>query len=158
MTGSNKLALVLALSATIAVAAESGESSKNVKLRELAKGGFSGIQRPAQLVVTNKQQWEKVWTEHSAGRTPQPLPEVNFEKETVIFVALGQKRTGGYTTKIDSAEKSGDKIIVHVSSKGPAKGAMTTQVITAPFATAAIESRESKVEIISADAQPKTGP
>src|SRR6187399_290457 len=129
MVGSIKLTLFLALSAIIAVAAESGESSKSVKLRELAKGGFSGIQRPTQLVVTNKQQWEKVWTEHSAGRTQQPLPEVNFEKETVIFVTLGQKRTGGYTIKIDAAEKSGDKIIVHTSSKGPAKGAMTTQAI-----------------------------
>src|SRR5438128_525383 len=103
MVGLIKIAIVLALSTTIAIAAESDESSKNVKLRELAKGGFSGIQRPSQLVITNKQQWEKVWTEHSAGRTPQPLPQVNFERETVIFVTLGQKRTGGYTIKIDSA-------------------------------------------------------
>jgi hypothetical protein len=158
MIGIIKLAVVFALSGTIALAAESGESSKNVKLRELAKGGFSGIVRPSQLVITNKQQWEKVWTEHSAGRTAQPLPEANFEKETVIFVGLGQKRTGGYSIKIDSAEKLGDKIIIHTSTKGPAKGAMTTQAITSPFVAAAIEARGGKIEIVSPDMPSKTSP
>jgi hypothetical protein len=137
----------------IGIASYGADDAKPVKVREIAKGGFSGMQQPGQLVITNQQQWQKVWAQHSAGRTAQPLPEVNFEKETVVFVAMGQKRTGGYTVKIDSAEKSGDKTIVHVSTKSPGKGAMTTQVITAPFAAAAIDGK-GKVEIVVEPGKP----
>jgi hypothetical protein len=121
-----------------------------LKLRELAKGGFSGFQEPVQLVITNQAEWEKVWKQNTAGRGEQPLPQVDFAKETVLLVALGRKNTGGYSIKVDSAELNGAKVIAHVTSTQPGKGTMALQALTAPFYVAAVEIPRAKVEFVPA--------
>ena len=79
-----------------------------LELRNIAKGGVSGIVEARQLVVTNAAEWTKLWTAHRANvRGDTKLPEIDFAKEMVVFVALGQQRTGGYAVQIVKVEPSG---------------------------------------------------
>src|SRR5688572_22708155 len=65
-------------------------------MRTIAKAAFSGIQEPCQVVITNAADWEKLWSRHNVKTEPkEPVPNVDFEKESVLVVAQGQKRSGG---------------------------------------------------------------
>jgi len=59
-----------------------------------------------------------------------PKVEADFFRLNIVVAAfLGTRNTGGYGVEISRGEKG--KILV--AEKAPAKGAMTTQVITSPF-------------------------
>jgi hypothetical protein len=114
-------------------------SAEPPKIRTLAKGGFSGFQEPAEIVVTNATQWAEVWKKHSAQQKPaKPAPEVNFEKETVLLVSLGQKRSGGYSVEITGLEESDGKTKVIAKTKAPKPGGIQLQAITSPFHIVAV--------------------
>jgi hypothetical protein len=108
-------------------------------IRNLAKGGFSGFQQPAQIVITNKTQWAEVWKKHSSKQIrAKPAPEVDFEKESVLFVALGQKRSGGFSIEITGIDQSGGKTNILVRAQAPKPGGMQLQAITSPFHIVAV--------------------
>jgi hypothetical protein len=108
-------------------------------MRTIAKGGFSGIQEPIQLVVTNATQWKEIWQKHSAREKPLKAPlEFDFEKETLLFVSLGKKPTGGHSVQITDFRQSDEKAEVTVQVRGPKPGAIQLQALTAPFHIVAV--------------------
>ena len=114
-------------------------SAEPVKIRTIARGNFSGIQSPTELVVTNTAQWTELWKKHSARRTPStPPPEIDFEKESVLFVTLGQKHSGGYSVEITALREANGKIEILVKTRAPKPGGLQLQAITAPFHIAAV--------------------
>jgi hypothetical protein len=109
------------------------------KMRTIAQGVFSGYQQPAHLVITNETQWVEVWKKHSAQEKPaKPLPKVDFDKESVLFVALGQKSTGGHAVEISRVEEIVGKTAVYVKTRGPKPSGIQLQSLTAPFHIVAI--------------------
>jgi hypothetical protein len=121
------------------------EPEKEGGMRTIAKGAFSGVQEAGEMVITNKMQWEELWKKTSKKIPPDPAPEIDFEKESVLFASLGRKNTGGYGITIKNVERSGNSIVVHLEQKEPAKGAMTIQALTAPFHIVAVPKIEGKV-------------
>ena len=114
-------------------------AAEPVKIRTLSQGNFSGIQTQSELVVTNAAQWAEVWTKHSAQRTPKENPPaVDFEKETVLFVALGSKPTGGHRLDIAEVRQSGDKTEALVRIRAPRSGGFSIQALTAPYHAVAV--------------------
>jgi hypothetical protein len=117
------------------------------KMRTIGKGNFSGIQEATQLVVTNAAQWTEVWRKHSARKIPtEKAPEVDFEKETVIFVALGQKATGGHSAEISEVKSIDSKTEVLVKARAPRPGGIQLQAISAPFHAVAVPKISGEVE------------
>jgi hypothetical protein len=141
--------LLVMLGLTEARAAErpvSHGSSTN-EMKVIAKGAFSGIQTPKQLAITNETQWAEVWREHISRREPKPEPpKIDFSKQTVLFVGLGEKRTGGYGVEIGGIQREKDKTIVTVKTRKPKPGGFQIQAITAPFIIAAVPRIEGKAE------------
>lgn len=134
------ICLLAVVCATLRIVAEP------IEFREIAKGSMSGLKEPTRLVVTNETQWSQVWQKHSFGRTPKPpVPKVNFKEEMVLFVTLGQRNTGGYSVAIQRIEQEEGKVVVHVDTKSPAPGAITLQVLTAPFHVVAAKTKELPV-------------
>ena len=118
---------------------ETREPTPPNKMRTIAKGAFSGYQQPAHLIVTNETQWAEVWKKHSAQEKPaKPLPKVDFDKETVLFVALGQKTTGGYSVEISRVDEIVGKTAAFVKTLAPKPGGIQLQSLTAPFHIVAV--------------------
>ena len=139
--------LMLLASADAADHHDSPETTKPEKIRTLAKGGFSGFQEPAQIVVTNAAQFAEVWKKHSAIQSPvKPPPKVDFEKETVLFVALGRKNSGGHAVEIAAIKPSDEKTEVLLKVRAPRPGGIQLQAITAPFHMAAVPKIEGPVK------------
>ena len=122
-------------------------AAEPVKIRTLSQGTFSGIQTQSEIVVTNAAQWAEVWTKHSAQRTPkEEAPAVDFEKETVLFVTLGSKPTGGHRVDIAEVRQAGEKAEVLVRIRAPRSGGFSIQALTAPYHAVAIPKIKGPVK------------
>ena len=63
-----------------------------------------------------------------------------------VILNMGEKTSGGYSIGVDSVVEEADKIILTVKEITPADGAMTTSVMTYPYAIVKINSKK-KIEI-----------
>ena len=61
------------------------------------------------------------------------LPSVpSADDRAFIAVFAGSQRTGGYAVRVESIERTGDRLVVHATFTAPAPGALTIQVLTSP--------------------------
>lgn len=140
--------LVLA-ACLLLLACANAAPSEALPLRLLAKGNFSGFPEAKQEVIQTKADWERAWAKLSVRvKDADKVPVVDFSKEMVILVTLGQQRTGGYSIEITKVEEAGGKLRISVQRREPDPGALVLQVITAPFHALAVPKRELKPEFI----------
>ncbi len=144
------LSLLCGLLSSVAV----GEDS--LLIRNIAKGAFSGVSEPIQKVIQDKLTWEKLWTAHRANmKGDLKIPEINFSKEIVVFVAMGRQRTGGYAIEISNIRPANNRLQISIKRKTPPTGAMVTQALTAPFHIVAVAKSDLKPEFVEAERDKK---
>src|SRR5439155_7392114 len=116
------------------VACAAVDVARAFPIRNVAKGAFSGIADAKQEVIKGKAEWEKLWSQHSVNtRGENKVPQIDFTKEMVIFVAMGRQRTGGYSIEIVHVDVIDQKLKISLKRKTPPSGAMATMALTAPF-------------------------
>jgi hypothetical protein len=104
-------------------------------------GVRSGVREPSQIAIRSQTEWQNLWRQHTSTSTaPAPLPPVDFEKEIIAAVFLGEKPTGGYGVEISSAEVADSSLTVFVKETSPKPGAILTQAINQPFHIVRIEA------------------
>jgi hypothetical protein len=136
-----KVLIGVLLLATVSFAEEANQ------LRTIEKGTQSGIDKPLQVVVTNKTQWAELWNKHNSQRLPKPpLPEIDFSRESVVFVTTGTKNSGGYAVEISDVKRSGDNAEVLVTAKEPNPGGFAIQALTTPFHIVAVPRIKGEVK------------
>lgn len=114
--------------------------------RSLAYGYHSGLTDPSQVVVRDAEAFDALWKRNNATRIPAPeKPEVDFEKEMVLFVALGQRPTGGYGVRIEKTHEEGDKLVVEAVETKPAEGALVPMALSSPYDLAAVPRFDGEV-------------
>jgi hypothetical protein len=102
--------------------------------RSIGKGYRSGVRLPLQIVVRTQSEWDAVWQRHVLGdSSSRPAPVVDFEKEVVVALFLGDKPTGGYDVRISRAEQGLDRLTIHYQERNPMPGGMVNQTLTQPF-------------------------
>lgn len=66
--------------------------------------GFSGLDTGIRcrrfVVVRDQAQWSSLWAEHSAGAA-RPAPAVDFSREMVVAVFLGERPSGGTRVELE---------------------------------------------------------
>jgi len=97
------------------------------------------------VVVRDRATWESVWTRNPPSTfvldedgkfkpTFPPLPEIDFAKETLIVVSMGQQPTSGYFITVEGAKEFSDRIEVEVQSLSPNRyQCFLLQVVTYPI-------------------------
>src|SRR5439155_18946799 len=99
----------------------------------LAKGFVSGMHEPAQVVIRSRDEWVSVWGRHvrAQGRPPS-APPVDFSRDMVVGVFMGERGTGGYEIEITRVERADSQLRVYQRSRDPEPGAMVIQMLTQP--------------------------
>jgi PrcB C-terminal len=98
------------------------------------KGYRSGVRKPLQVVIRNQDEWNAFWKRHSSIDTnPPPVPIIDFNREMVVGIFLGEKSTGGYQVEFVQAERRDSAFYFYYREKSPPPGAMVTQALTQPF-------------------------
>jgi hypothetical protein len=123
-----------------------------LSIATVERGDRSGIRGPLQTVIRNQDEWKALWKRHSSTDTnPSPTPIVDFNREMVVGIFLGEKRTGGYEVEIVRTEQRDSLLYFYYREKSPPPGAMVTQALTQPFHLVKIAKYENLQVIFRRD-------
>jgi hypothetical protein len=92
----------------------------------------SGFDEPAELVIRDRAALEAAWARVFNQVQGNPAPAVDFTRESVLLVALGNRSTGGHDVHVEAVSRSGDGAVVRYSATSPGPGCVTTQGVTSP--------------------------
>jgi hypothetical protein len=95
------------------------------------------------VVVKDQQSWDALWAGH-AGKDAKP-PVVDFSKQMVAAVFLGQRESGCHTTTIDSVTRDDKQVTVRHVDTVPGPATLCTKDLTTPAHLVAIERSELPV-------------
>ena len=109
------------------------EGITEVAFQTIAKGSRSGVRTPRQVVARNQTEWNHLWGQHSSIGATSPLPVIDFEKDIVVGLFLGDKPTGGYGVAIIRAEQRDGNLTAYFEEKFPRPGGILLQSLTQPF-------------------------
>jgi hypothetical protein len=106
----------------------------DTSFQTVVKGARSGVRDPLQIVIRSQAEWDALWKRHVSIETnPPPPPAIDFNKQIVIGVFLGEKPTGGYDVEIIRTEQSDSALVIHYREKSPLPGSIVIQAVTQPF-------------------------
>jgi len=69
--------------------------------------------------------WERTWPD-------QPMPDVDFATHTVLVVATGERRTGGYLIRVSEVASTGVGLQATVVTTSPGRHCVVSQAMTQP--------------------------
>lgn len=125
------LALAVALARCTAAPPPDGMADSTEQGTHLHTALTSGFTAPEQLVLRDPPAWQAAWTRLHEGAAP-PLPAVDFARDMVVLLALGERSSGGYQIRFDALERRGADATVQYTVTTPGPGCMTTRAITSP--------------------------
>lgn len=101
----------------------------------LAKGNNAvGSETAEYQIIQNSSSLLNVWNRAYGNQlSVPPLPNVDFNKETIIAVFMGQKSTGGYALKLENIQIDGNELFLDLSQIVPGADAITTMAFTHPW-------------------------
>jgi hypothetical protein len=114
---------------------------------KLEDGTDSKFTEAKQQVLKTKAEFEAFWAKHDDVKA---APSVDFDKDMVLAVFVGEKSTGGYTVAITGAVEKGDGIEVTYKVSAPEPGGMNIQVLTYPYVFATIPRSTKTVKFTEA--------
>jgi hypothetical protein len=142
------LALTAGLMASAAATLAEQAGDKTVKLVKDWKGFQSKAEKAERLVVGAEADWQKIWAKANGNISPMPkLPQVDFKKEMVLAVFMGQKPSGGFAVTITKVVPTDKGLNVHVRETAP--DGIATAVITSPWHLAVVPRTEGKVTFVT---------
>jgi hypothetical protein len=97
----------------------------------LARGDAPDGASPGARPVRDRKAYDALGEGLGFSTTKQPPPD--FASEMVVAIVGDPKPTAGWKLEVTKVERAGDGLLVTVREQGPAKGAVTAQVLTTPF-------------------------
>jgi hypothetical protein len=106
----------------------------------------TGFREPERLVIRTAEQWSQVWARVTQVYLPRPAaPPVNFDHEMVVFVAMGQRPTGGYSITVEGVYAANGRIFAEVRERSPGAGCITSEALTEPVDAVRVPRRDGAV-------------
>ncbi|MDB3887419.1 protease complex subunit PrcB family protein [bacterium] len=104
----------------------------------------SGSPSEKMTVIDDADVFNGIWAETNRN---SPTPEVDFENQTVIMCAIGEKFSGGYAVKAHSAIENELQITVTFEATHPGKNCITTEALTYPITFISVAKTDKKIEL-----------
>jgi hypothetical protein len=121
-----------------------------VPFSTLAKGLASGVGQPTQVVVRDPNDWAALWSRHMRTQiAPPPPPTVDFSRDMVVALFMGERSTGGYAIEVTRIERIDSSLSVHYRITRPDPGAMQAQALTQPFHLVALPRTDDSVTFVA---------
>ena len=114
----------------------------------VAEGQNSGITEPKQAIVRTAAEWNALWKSHAGSQMP---PAIDFKKEMVLAVFLGERPTGGFRVQIVDAQRDGNALVVRYAERRPGADSIVTQALTSPFYIVRVPRHEGAVRFERSD-------
>jgi len=103
----------------------------------------SGVTVTSHRVLRDATAWNAFWQD-----VEMPAPRAfNPAREQAVAVFIGERRTGGYTVRVESAGPRAGRLVVTYRESRPPRGTLVAQEITSPWALVMVARTELPVEI-----------
>lgn len=103
------------------------------------------------VLVKSNDQLKKIFTQLNITRKPGiPFPAIDFNKESIIVLFMGQQNSGGYNISLESAKYNSTGILQLFVKKTKPSG-MSTMAITQPYSIYKIHKRLEEVRFVNID-------
>ena len=106
-------------------------------------GQYEGGAEFATQALKTQDVWTRFWG-HIGRPAPQALDET---REMAIYIAVGERPTGGFVPKVISATEQDGKLVIVYADGAPSPESFVTQVITHPWVIAIVPKSTLKVEM-----------
>lgn len=105
-----------------------------VRWSPFKSGASSTAKSPFARAIVSEADFQTYWARFQ-GEPPQNAPRgIDWNKEQLVAIHLGERSTGGYEVRVLSMARShAAEITVEYAEITPAKGSMTTQSLTSPW-------------------------
>lgn len=103
---------------------------KSMTALTIDKGDQSNVDDRKQVIARTDAEWTRLWQQHSPDRK---RPAVDFSRDMVVAVFMGSRNTAGFGVEITGTSEANGALVVRYRETVPPSGAMTAQVITAPY-------------------------
>jgi PrcB C-terminal len=107
---------------------------ETILFQMLVQDTYGGYTDSKFMVIEDNESLTEVFNIFNKSRSPQlKIPIINFEKETVIALFLGEKYSGGYAITVEQVLDKNNKVNIFYKVTSPKLGDMVTSVMTQPF-------------------------
>jgi len=115
--------------------AAEAERGEEVFYDVIASGNQALVGSEAQYrLLGGRSDLSSTWADaHASQLSPPSVPSVDFERESVLALFLGEKPSGGYGISVEGMSREGGETYADVRFTEPDEGAMTTQALTSPW-------------------------
>lgn len=117
-------------------------------LRTIDHGAMSNIEDARFVAIHDQAEWSALWRTHAPDK---PLPQVDWAAEMVVGVFLGTRPAAGFRVEIVGYREEGGRVVAGYKETRPARDAITAQIVTSPYALAAIPRRGGDVTFEKVD-------
>src|SRR5262249_62379029 len=97
-------------------------------------GAAGALVRPTKTSVPAQTAGPALGPRHMRAKSaPPPLPSVDFSRDMVVALFMGERPTGGYAIEVTRIERTAQGLSVHYRTSRPAPSATQMQALTQPF-------------------------
>ena len=109
-------------------------SQDTITFETLAEDFYGGMTDSKFIVIKEETTLNEIYKLINKNKSPGiKIPIINFEKETVLVLFLGEKSSGGYSIAVEQILDENEKVTVKYKVTLPKLGEMVTTVITQPY-------------------------
>ncbi|OIQ37626.1 MAG: hypothetical protein BM563_08115 [Bacteroidetes bacterium MedPE-SWsnd-G1] len=118
--------------------------TQEIQFETLVQGSNGGYLNNEFIIVKNQDELKTVYTQINKVRKPGfPIPKIDFEKELILALFLGEKTTGGHAISITKIIETIDEVQVFVQTNAP--DGMATSAMTQPYYFCKIPRTEKSI-------------
>ncbi len=109
-------------------------SQDTITFETLAEDFYGGMTDSKFIVIKEETTLNEIYKLINKSKSPGiKIPIINFEKETVLVLFLGEKSSGGYSISVEQILDENEKVTVKYKVTLPKLGEMVTTVMTQPY-------------------------
>ena len=113
---------------------QNNQPESEITFKEISKGLYSGVEESKQIIINDPESFRKLWEEvFSIYQPTSDLPEIDFEKNTLIGVFMGSTSTGGYSVEINKIAEGAKQITIRLKYTSPAPDDFVTMALSQPY-------------------------
>ena len=138
------LTALFIISAVYAGCSTQGNDEKKLPMEIILDGTYSAIEDKREVLLNNNEDFQKLMADVYKNLDQLPrIPVVDFNKNSVVAVFIGNRSNGGFMVSIDSITE-GKNLTVNITETTPGSTCMVTDAITRPFTLVKIPKTEAK--------------
>jgi len=117
--------------------------------KTLAFGKYCNIAKETSFVVKSREKFLREWNRaFSSQKPPLTCPKVCFIDFMVIFLFMGERRSGGYEIKVSSVVEKNGNLMVYYHMTVPQVHAVTTMGKSFPYHVVEVERSSKPIKFI----------